>query len=162
MAASASRPEQQARDHRAPFPEDWPIAMRLARLTERREFLAAAAHGRRFRSSAFTAQVRDAGGEDGRDGLRLGLTASRKVGDAVERNRIRRRLREAAKAALADQTARDVDLVVVARRECLTTDFKTLIADLSVALDRARPVKPGRKPSDPRRAPAGSARPQSK
>lgn len=140
--------------------------MRLARLTERKQFLAAAAHGRRFRSSAFTAQVRDAEGEAGRDGLRLGLTASRKVGDSVERNRIRRRLREAARAALADQTARNCDLVVVARRECLTTDFQTLIADLSVALDRAKPAKPGyakpgRKPAQTKRAPAGSAPPQS-
>lgn len=136
--------------------------MRLARLTERKEFLAAAAHGRRFRSSAFTAQVRDAEGETGRDGLRLGLTASRKVGCAVERNRIRRRLREAAKAALAAQSSRNCDIVVVARRECLTADFKSLVADLSVALDRARPVKPGfakpgRRPAETKRAPAGSA-----
>lgn len=136
--------------------------MRLARLTERKQFLAAAAHGRRFRSSAFTAQVRDAEGEDGREGLRLGLTASRKVGGAVERNRIRRRLREAAKVALAAQSVRDCDIVVVARRECLTADFKALVADLSVAVDRARPAKPSRNPAETRRAPAGSARPQSK
>lgn len=136
--------------------------MRLARLTERNQFLAAAAHGRRFRSSAFTAQVRDAEGEDGREGLRLGLTASRKVGGAVERNRIRRRLREAAKAALAAQTNRKCDIVVVARREVLTADFKALVADLSVALDRARPAKPGHRPAETKRAPAGGARPQSK
>ncbi len=140
--------------------------MRLARLTERREFLAAAAHGRRFRSSAFTAQVRDAGAEDGREGLRLGLTASRKVGGAVERNRIRRRLREAAKLALASQAGRNCDLVVVARRECLTATFQALVADLSVALDRAKAskpgsAKPGRRPAETKRAPAGSARPQS-
>ena len=49
-----------ARVSGAPVPEDWPIAMRLARLTQRKEFLAAADHGRRFRSSAFMAQVRDA------------------------------------------------------------------------------------------------------
>lgn len=136
--------------------------MRLARLTERKQFLAAAAHGRRFRSSAFTAQVRDAEGEDGREGLRLGLTASRKVGGAVERNRIRRRLREAAKVALAAQSSRTCDIVVVARREVLTADFAALVADLSVALDRARPAKPGRRPAETKRAPAGSARPQTK
>lgn len=136
--------------------------MRLARLTERKQFLAAAAHGRRFRSSAFTAQVRDAEGEDGREGLRLGLTASRKVGGAVERNRIRRRLREAARVALAAQSSRTCDIVVVARREVLTADFAALVADLSVALDRARPAKPGRGPAETKRAPAGSARPQTK
>ena len=75
--------------------------MRLARLTQRKEFLAAAEHGRRFRSSSFTVQVRDAAAEEGRDSLRLGLTASRKTGNAVKRNRIRRRLRAAAAKAEA-------------------------------------------------------------
>ena len=75
--------------------------MRLARLTQRKEFLAAAEHGRRFRSPAFMAQVRDAAPDEQRRGgepvtLRLGLTASRKTGNAVKRNRIRRRLRAAA------------------------------------------------------------------
>ncbi|MGO4737744.1 ribonuclease P protein component [Bosea sp. 2KB_26] len=143
----------------APFPEDRPIAMRHARLTERKQFLAAAEHGRRFRSPAFTAQVRDAAGEEGRHGLRLGLTASRKVGDAVERNRIRRRLRAAAKQALATQADRPCDLVIVARREVLTAPFSALIADLSVALDRARPAKPGRRPTD-KRPTSGGTRPQ--
>ena len=40
--------------------------MRLARLTQRKEFLAAAEHGRRFRSSAFMAQVRDAAPDEAR------------------------------------------------------------------------------------------------
>jgi ribonuclease P protein component len=117
--------------------------MRLDRLTQRKEFLAAAEHGRRFRSSAFTAQVRDAAAEEARDGLRLGLTASRKVGNAVRRNRIRRRLRAAAEAALAAQAGRPCDIVIVARPETLTAGFETLIADLSVAIERARPARPG-------------------
>ena len=115
--------------------------MRLARLTQRSEFLAAADHGRRFRSSAFTVQVRDAEGEEGRDGLRLGLTASRKTGNSVKRNRIRRRLRAAAALALADQAVRPCDVVVVARPETLTADFATLVQDLSVAIARARPQR---------------------
>ena len=119
--------------------------MRLARLTQRKDFLAAAEHGRRFRSPAFTAQVRDAAGEEGRDGLRLGLTASRKTGNAVKRNRIRRRLRAAAALALGQQTDRVCDLVIVARPETLTADFRALVADLSVAIERARPAKPYRR-----------------
>lgn len=137
--------------------------MRLARLTQRKQFLAAAEFGRRFRSSAFTVQVRDASGEEGRDGLRLGLTASRKVGGAVERNRIRRRLREAAKTALAEQAGRPCDVVIVARTETLTADFKALVADLSVAIERARPARQGRAPyPNKRRSPdVSSERPQS-
>lgn len=126
--------------------------MRLARLTQRKQFLAAADQGRRFRSSAFTVQVldapvREAGGSDARepDGLRLGLTASRKVGNAVKRNRIRRRLRVAAAEALADQAGRPCDVVIVARAETLTADFRTLVSELSVAIERARPQGQGRK-----------------
>ncbi|WP_332685487.1 ribonuclease P protein component [Bosea sp. (in: a-proteobacteria)] len=113
--------------------------MRIARLTQRKDFLAAAEHGRRFRSPVFTVQVNDARRAAPEAGLRLGLTASRKVGGAVERNRIRRRLRAAAKIALAGQVDRSCDVVVVARPETLIADFRAMVADLSVALDRARP-----------------------
>jgi ribonuclease P protein component len=143
--------------------------MRLARLTQRKQFLAAADQGRRFRSSAFTVQVldapvREADGSDARepDGLRLGLTASRKVGNAVKRNRIRRRLRVAAAEALAAQAGRPCDVVIVARPETLTTSFRTLVGELSVAIERARPQGQGRK-ARPGKATAriGDAPPQS-
>lgn len=122
--------------------------MRLARLKQRKQFLAAADHGRRFRSSAFTVQVRDAEPDETREpaGLRLGLTASRKVGNAVKRNRIRRRLRVAAAEALATQADRRCDVVIVARAETLTAGFRMLVSELSIAIDRARPAGPGRKP----------------
>jgi ribonuclease P protein component len=127
--------------------------MRLARLTQRKEFLAAADHGRRFRSPAFTAQVRDAVPEDRQDGLRLGLTASRKTGNAVKRNRIRRRLRAAAAQALAGQADKRCDVVIIARPEVLRADFLALVADLSIAIDRARPQKPREPFSANRRGP---------
>ncbi len=122
--------------------------MRLARLTQRKQFLAAADQGRRFRSSAFTVQVRDADDAEARDaaGLRLGLTASRKVGNAVKRNRIRRRLRVAAAEALASQVDRPCDVVIVARPETLSAGFRKLVDELSVAIERARPQGQGRKP----------------
>ena len=129
--------------------------MRIARLTQRRDFLAAAEHGRRFRSPAFTVQVNDQRRDAAETGLRLGLTASRKVGGAVERNRIRRRLRAAAKLALAEQLDRSCDVVVVARPETIAADFRAMVADLSVALDRARPSSGKRRPdrrSSPRQA----------
>jgi ribonuclease P protein component len=116
--------------------------MRLARLTQRKQFLAAADHGRRFRSSTFLVQVRDAAPEEERDGLKVGLTASRKTGNAVKRNRIRRRLRAAAAQALREQIHRRCDVVIVARAETIGTDFRSLVSDLSVAIDRARPQKP--------------------
>jgi len=136
--------------------------MRLARLTERKQFLAAADQGRRFRSSAFTVQVLDAPSRGGcggasSEGLRLGLTASRKVGNAVKRNRIRRRLRVAAQQALAAQADRPCDVVVVARPETLTTAFATLVSELSIAIERARPQGQGRKPRSAKAATANTA-----
>lgn len=123
--------------------------MRLARLTQRKDFLAAAEHGRRFRSPAFSVQVLD---KPGQQSLRLGLTASRKTGGAVARNRIRRRLRAAAALALTGQAARPCDMVIVARPDTVNADFAAMVADLSVALDRARPAGGGRRRPAPRNA----------
>ncbi|MGL5363246.1 MAG: ribonuclease P protein component [Bosea sp. (in: a-proteobacteria)] len=112
--------------------------MRLTRLTQRKDFLAAAS-GRRFRCSALNIQVLD---RQDQAGLRIGLTASRKAGNAVERNRIRRRLRVAAQMALTSQSDLPVDLVIVARREVLRQSFATLVSDIAKAPSGARQPKP--------------------
>jgi ribonuclease P protein component len=113
-------------------------APRLARLIRRSEFQAAAGDGRRFRSAALGVQVlaRDGGPE----GVRLGITASRKVGGAVERNRIRRRLRAAAREAYAEVSA-NVDVVALARAETISEPYDTLIDTLRQALTKARPQR---------------------
>jgi ribonuclease P protein component len=85
-------------------------------------------------------------------GLRFGLTVTKKVGHATERNRIRRRLRAAMRSAAADYAALDVDVVVIGRRDILAADYLGLIEDLRRALKvvtkpkSARPVHP---PEDP-------------
>ena len=74
----------------------------------------------------------------------------------MKRNRIRRRLREAAKQARASQTERPCDIGIVARSEVLGARFQTLVADLSIAIDRAKPQKPHadrRRPHPKRGAP---------
>lgn len=69
-------------------------------------------------------------------GPRFGFTITRKIGNAVKRNRIRRRLR-AALTRLAGQTADPAtDYVVVARGPAADQDFKALVADLKRALER--------------------------
>ncbi len=118
-------------------------APRLPRLTKRAEFQAAAGDGRRFRSSCLTVQVLDrtrdgqAEGQDGAQGLRLGLTASRKTGKATKRNRIRRRLRAAAREAFAGES-RAADVVIVARAEAVSAPYAELVATLRQALSGAR------------------------
>lgn len=66
------------------------------------------------------------------DGLtRAGFTVSSKVGNAVVRNRIRRRLKEAMRVHAADDMAQGSDYVIVARRDVLAAPFSTLKAELA-------------------------------
>jgi ribonuclease P protein component len=76
-------------------------------------------------------------------GIRVGFTASRKVGNAVVRNRSKRRLRAAAAAILPLCGLAGTDYVLVARRETATRPFESLLSDLVQAL-RAAHVKLGR------------------
>jgi ribonuclease P protein component len=68
------------------------------------------------------------------DAIRVGFTATRKLGNAVTRNRAKRRLRAAAAAVLPLCGRAGNDYVLVARRETLTRPFDGLVADLKSAL----------------------------
>ena len=70
------------------------------------------------------------------DSLRVGFTASRKVGNAVARNRARRRLRAAVAETLPRYAKRGHDYVVIARAGTLTRSFDDLVADLTAGLRR--------------------------
>jgi ribonuclease P protein component len=111
--------------------------MRIKHLLKRSSFLAAAEHGRRFRSRTFTVQVL-ARQDSVSTSMRLGLTASRKTGNAVERNRIRRRLRAAAEQAFTPLDLTATDIVIIARREVLSEPFEKLVSELAEAPRRAK------------------------
>jgi ribonuclease P protein component len=100
----------------------------LRRLRKRAQFLNAA-KGRRAGRTAFSLQVQSA--DDAEPGL--GLTVTKKVGNAPQRNRIKRRLRAAARACEARFQPQH-DYVLVGRREALTEPFAKVVADLSSAI----------------------------
>jgi ribonuclease P protein component len=80
---------------------------------------------------------------NGRATPRLGVSATRKLGSAVERNRAKRLLRDVFRRR---KVAAGVDIVVVPRREMLDAPFASLEADFHAALDRRDRARPRRDP----------------
>lgn len=108
----------------------------LQTLKSRREFLRVRG-GDRVSTAAFLMEMRRRDGPDlNVSGARFGLTITKKLGNAVTRNRIRRRLK-AALAAHAGNLARpDGDYVVVARAAAVDRQFSVLLTDVERALAR--------------------------
>jgi ribonuclease P protein component len=104
----------------------------MERMRQRADFLAAAA-GAKASAAAFTLQGR---ARHDQGPPRVGFTVSKKVGNAVERNRVRRRLREIVRLAPANRMRAGHDYVLIGRRAALGLPFERLIAALDGALDR--------------------------
>ncbi len=66
--------------------------------------------------------------------VRLGLTVTKKIGDAVVRNRIRRRLRAAAREAFPDAARAGTDYVLVARKAAYDRNYAAVLDDMKRAL----------------------------
>ena len=115
-----------------------PAGEPLGRLTKRAEFQRVS-RGGRVSVETFTLQSRrrERTGR-GAFGARVGLTVTKSVGGAVERNRIRRRLKEALRAAAPLETETDHDYVLMARREALGRRFVALVKDVRDAFRAAR------------------------
>lgn len=103
------------------------------RLVRRADFIACS-RGRRVNSAAFVLQERR---RDDDGAPRFGFTVTKKTGGAVERNRMRRRLREAVRLGAADAARAGSDYVLVLNRAALDRPFETLIVDLADAIRRA-------------------------
>jgi ribonuclease P protein component len=107
-------------------------ASAVERLRKRADFLGAAA-GPRAPAEAFVLQSRE---RSDTGPPRVGFTVSRKVGNAVERNRVRRRLREIVRLSDADRFRPGSDYVLIGRRAALDLSFARLAEDFSRALAR--------------------------
>ena len=104
-------------------------------LTRRADFLAAA-KARRQSAAGLLLQARRRGAEEDGDLVRVGYTCSKKVGNAVLRNRAKRRLRAAARQVLPDLGLPGWDYVLVGRAGAtIDAPFATLVQDLAAGLN---------------------------
>jgi len=120
----------------------------LDRLKRRREFLIVASQGRKWAAPGLILQALPHQPPQSADAsaspvaalsaspsaLRVGFTVSRKVGNAVARNRARRRLKAAAEAVLPSQARAAYDYVLIGRQQTMTRSFPALLQDLKTAL----------------------------
>lgn len=121
----------------------------MQRLKRRADFLKATARGRRFATPGLVLQM-VARADDPAGPVRVGFTVSRKVGNAVQRNRARRRLKAAAEQVLPRAGLPGHDYVVIGRLGTLSRPFALLVADLEQALARVH-QPPRRSGGAPRR-----------
>ncbi len=126
----------------------------IGRLKRRAEFLQVAAANRKWVAPGLILQVRRqpephaspteaaaapaAAEAIGADTIRVGFTASRKVGNAVKRNRARRRLRAVAEQVLPAHAEPGHDFVLIARAATVDRAFASLIGDLVAGLKRLK------------------------
>lgn len=120
----------------------------IERLRTRAQFLAVRTGVRAARPTLLVeAKRREEGGAMG-----LGLTATKRIGSAVVRNRARRRLREAARQLLPQHGLAGVDYVLVARQAAPDAPWTALLDDLQNALIRLRPALESGESKPPKRA----------
>ncbi|MFO6465542.1 ribonuclease P protein component [Jannaschia sp. KMU-145] len=116
-------------------PEGSPPPASLRVLTARPQFLALNA-ARRVPAPAFLLQARDRRDDDPAVGI--GFTCSKKVGNAVARNRAKRRLREVARLVLPDAARPGWDYALIGRRDATASrPIDALTSDLRAALAKA-------------------------
>lgn len=110
------------------------VSICLMVLKERSDFLACN-KGRYRGVKGFVLQARNR--QDGTGDIRVGYTCSKKVGNAVARNRAKRRLREIARLNLPLKGRKGWDYVLIGKREVTATrDFQDMLTDMQYALKK--------------------------
>lgn len=134
----------------------------IDRLRKRPEFIRLR-DGARYRTRAFLIQAKarqcaESGGNEEiveRGAARFGFTVTKKTGNAVERNRIRRRLKEALRQVDGKYLASGVDYVLIGNRPALNETMGSMVMELTRGLDHVN-----RKTAEPARSRNGSGKRQ--
>ena len=140
----------------------------IGRLKTRPEFLKVAATGAKWVTPGLVLQARrrpastgpaspatGAAADAGAEQVRVGFTVSRKVGNAIRRNRARRRLRAVAAEVLPEHGRAGCDYVLIGRAGTLGRRYADLVADLRTALARIGTKGPQGHSQRPTRGPRG-------
>jgi ribonuclease P protein component len=129
----------------------------MERLRQRADFLAAR-NGIKAPASGFVLQARK---RDDEGPVRIGFTVSKQVGNAVERNRVKRRLREIVRLCTAGRMRAGHDYVLIGRRAALELPFPRMLDEFDRSLRRVHAERTGAKRRNGQGAPptphAGSA-----
>ncbi len=130
-----------------------PASPHISRLKSRPDYLKVA-RGRRFAARGVVLQAWKRPPDDDRTAdVRVGFTATKKTGNAVTRNRIKRRLRAAARAILPVAAKPGYDYVLVGRAATFDRTWQSLLDDLTLALQMVH--QPGEKGSGNHRQSGG-------
>ena len=112
--------------------------MSIERLKKRREFLRVSRTGARWVERGLVLQAAPRGSDLPEECARIGFTVTKKVGNAVERNRARRRLKAAAAEVMPQFARPAIDYVVIGRHTTLSRPYARLVDDLKTAVSRIK------------------------
>lgn len=108
----------------------------VERLKKRADFLRVASVRRKWAAPGLVLQAAPAPEDVDSDISRVGFTVTKKVGNAVIRNRVKRRLRAAAREIIPLHGKPGWDYVLIGRQQTVGRDFKDLEIDLKTAISR--------------------------
>ena len=111
------------------------LSSKMTAVQKRRDFLAANS-AKRAATAGFVLQMRPRG--DDTDAKRVGFTVTKKIGNAVARNRMKRRLRALAREVIGQRGVAGADHILIGRSSGIERDFAKLRADLIYALNKVQ------------------------